>query len=168
MYSDLPHVAVSRAPADSKINQIKAFRKATGMGLKESKGKIDNLAEEYTVEVYVYATEVSALRENDMWIVHDKLHAEGFAVELRHSVPPGTHDRDPFRGVAHSASVLAAVLAAEEGDITLALSKAQTLATVTQDPTFKAVVVILGEALDRINGRVKESLLFAGYPGPQA
>lgn len=168
MYSDLPHVAVSRAPADSRINQIKAFRKATSMGLKESKDKIDHLAEEYTVEAYIYAPEVGAHSESDMWIVHDRLSREGFNAELRYSVPPEARDLDPLRGVAHSASVLAAVIAADAGDLATALSTASKLATVTQDSTLKATVIILGEALDRTNGHLKDSLLAAGYPGPQA
>lgn len=160
MYSDLPHIVISRAPADTKIQQIKAWRKATGMGLKESKGKIDAL--DQATSIYLYANEIGALTEPNVWLAHDRLHAEGFTVDLRHSVPPEIRDADPMRGVAHSASVLAAVFAAEAGDVAAALSTASTLATVTQDATLKATVIILGEALDRINGRVKDSLFRHG------
>lgn len=162
MYSDLPHIAIARAPADVKIQLIKAWRRATGMGLKESKDKIDTLESDKLI--YLYANEIGALTESDVWIVHDKLHAEGFGVELRHSVPPEARNLDPMRGVAHSAAVLAAVFAADEGSVEGALIKVKTLATVTQDQTVKAAVIILGEALDRIEGRVKGSLLTYDWP----
>ncbi len=156
MYSDLPHIVIKRAPGGTKLEDIKALRRVARLGLKEAKEKIDNLANGHS---YIYASDIGAHTENEMFAVSDALITEGFAVNLLRSTPPDVHDFDPLRGVAYQAAVLAVVFAAEEGDVALALSKVSTLATVTQDPTFKAMKVILGEAQDRLNGSVKESLL---------
>lgn len=167
MYSDLPHIVLypNDLTREKKIQAIKDVRSATQLGLKQAKEIVDKLTIDQAAHVTLYANDYGAYSESHVLEVASILNRSEFFdhADVRRSVPATPTDEDPMRGVAYQAAVLAAIFAAEEGDVALALSKVSTLATVTQDPTFKAAVIILTEADRRLDG-LNESPLLGGYP----
>lgn len=158
MYSDLPHIVLfpSAETHEKKIQAIKDVRSATKLGLKESKEVVDRITDGQQPYTILYASDYGAYSEDAVRQVHAALARSPYfdRAELCASVRAPVTDKDALRGVSHQAAVLATIFAAEEGDLTLAFSKVSTLATVTQAPTFKAAVVILSEAMERIDGRL--------------
>lgn len=161
----LPYIVLrpNNLTLNKKIQAIKDVRAATKLGLKEAKEVVDRCCANSQHGTFVYDRDLGIDNEFDMDFVFRQLdRSENIDVEI-HYPPDPAADNDPFRGVAHEAAILAAVFAAQEKSVQGALMKVTDLATVLKDPTFQAAKIILGEAHDRVNGRVTTPLLANGY-----